>query len=134
MAGAKSMFTSKTILGAIVLLLASLFNWFGIEVGTEELTRAGTLIADLLGIFLVVWGRWTAKTKLILPCSKNVAGGLIIIALLLPGCAFKDLTVAEIAEKLGSVHRAKSIPTLEEFEPPVDSLRELPDLARKDSN
>ena len=130
----KSIFASKTILGAIVFLLASLFNWLGIEVGTEEITRTGTLIVELAGVILVVWGRWTAETKLTLPCSKTTAAGLVIAFLLLSGCAFKELTVAEIAEKLGSVYRGKTVPALEEFEDPVDSPRELPNLAPEGSN
>jgi len=45
-----------------------------------------------------------------------------------------SLTAAEIARRVCTDHGGQAVPTLEEFEARVDSLRDLPDLAPKNSN
>lgn len=57
----KPFYTSKTVIGALIVLVATLFP----EIFTEvELNELVTLSTQLVGIILTVYGRIDANTKL----------------------------------------------------------------------
>jgi len=53
----KTMSYSKTYTGVIVIALAELLKWFGIEVGGEALTTTVLTLFQIGGGILVLWER-----------------------------------------------------------------------------
>lgn len=64
----KSLFFSKTVIGAAVSILATGLRFFGVEAGAEEaaLTDALYTMAQAGGALLAIYGRLVATTKVTL--------------------------------------------------------------------
>ena len=102
---AKNMFASKTVLGALAVILAQAFGWLGFEVGTEEITSLLVHITSTVGSIVCLWGRFTTNSKIKCPDSlraivPNSLGrifrgsgptAMILLLLLAPGCAVKNM-------------------------------------------
>lgn len=74
----KNFLRSKTIIGTLIVVLSMLLPLFGIEFTAAEATSlsqkiAAALdsIAEVIGIVLILWGRFTANTKLTLGRGSN---------------------------------------------------------------
>lgn len=71
MNGIKNPFASKTIWGAVLVLLGFVGNIFGFDVPKDEISGLIDMlssnwesISQLVGVALTVWGRITAKKSL----------------------------------------------------------------------
>jgi len=68
----KSWYLSKTIWGAIVMLLATVLRGMGVldltpeeqDKATEMVYNSAFAVSELVGFALVLWGRITAKTTI----------------------------------------------------------------------
>lgn len=78
----KSIFASKTLWGAVIMLVASVLKAFGIEIADAEVTNVSTNVAELVGFIMVVWGRFSARKDL------NVTGKPLVLLLAVCVCAF----------------------------------------------
>lgn len=114
----KALLSSKTVWGAIVVLLAQLLRIAGVDISEAEQGQLSehlaTNIGTLAGIVMVVYGRWTAK-KVIKPDTGDKAMVMLMVlpalalAALLSGCGAKttdgrtlaDLTPLEQATLYG---------------------------------
>lgn len=64
---AKSPFRSKTIWGAIILVLTIVLQGFGVEFAEGEVSHLSYLIGEIVGVLMVVWGRYTATQPIAKP-------------------------------------------------------------------
>jgi uncharacterized membrane protein len=99
----KSLFASKTLLGALLLFIVTAARWWGIELAADDPHLVAALtqllsvldgIFTLVGLFLVVWGRITATKRIELPTAAARLLLLLLLLLVLAGCAGGGATVS----------------------------------------
>jgi len=82
----KPWYASKTLIGALVMILSLLARQsLGRDLTPEETTTLSewlTTAGDLIGLTLVVWGRWTATRRI-----KTPKGLGLLAIVLLGGCS-----------------------------------------------
>lgn len=61
----KNPYESKTIIGAVVMLIAYLAQANGYEIGEGEIATVIESAIGLIGAALVIYGRITAKSKVV---------------------------------------------------------------------
>jgi hypothetical protein len=85
----KNILQSKTIWGAIVSLIVSIFAIFDIKIAADELQQVAEAIGLIIGFALTVYGRMKAKKELTVsvPPAASVIAFLLITSLVMPGCA-----------------------------------------------
>lgn len=71
MENSKKRYQSKTILSAIVNVLATLFLILDIEIEAMEIERGIALLVELLSIVWVFYWRIKAKTWILLPNQES---------------------------------------------------------------
>lgn len=96
MGDSKTLLTSRTFWGAVIMMISSFLGFFDITLGEDEQNKLALMLADLAGFGLVLWGRIAAK-KAITTKSPTITGLLLITCLCLPGCALKGLQPHEQA-------------------------------------
>lgn len=109
---------SKTIIGAVLIALSMVAPLLGIEFSAEEATtfvdKIGVFFdrfAEVIGLALVVWGRFTAAGPLsVLPVKKNdtlqsswMIGGILFGVMLLSACTQTSLVSLNPATRLYQV-------------------------------
>jgi hypothetical protein len=87
----KNILSSKTIIGAIVMVLPLLGRVFGLDIGDAEAQQIAEAFVTIAGLALTVYGR--AKATKSITVGKGTAG-LILVFCLIPamgGCAVKTI-------------------------------------------
>lgn len=57
---------SKTIWGAVIMAAVSLVAIGGVEITEQETQQIVESVTALVGVVLVIWGRFSAKQKVVL--------------------------------------------------------------------
>lgn len=97
MGDTKSIFASKTFWGAVLMLVSSVFAYFGIDFGAEDQAKAACILGDVAGFALTIWGRIDAKKTVKIKKGTTTLGVLLIVCLALPACALKGMQPHEQA-------------------------------------
>jgi hypothetical protein len=100
----KPLYTSKTIIGIIVLALSWAAERWGLPVTEGDLTEAATLILGAVGAVLAVYGRLSATKPISSSGSGNHLPALLLavsVAVLTSGCALRDLSAQDKALAVG---------------------------------
>lgn len=100
----KPIYTSKTIIGVVVLALSWAAERWGLPVTEGDLTEAATLILGAVGAVLAVYGRLSATKSISSSGSGNHLPALLLavsVAVLTSGCALRDLSAQDKALAVG---------------------------------
>lgn len=91
MDGTKSLLTSRTFWGAVLMMAASALSYFGIDFGAEDQARLAYILAESAGFALTVWGRIAAGKAIEIKKPPAALSFILALCLILPACALKDL-------------------------------------------
>lgn len=71
----KPSYRSKTIIGAVAMLLSLIARFFGKDIPVDDptLEQFAEAFLGVIGLGLVLWGRFTATTKLTGPPPKDLS-------------------------------------------------------------